>query len=299
MKEEWAFIRGFKNKYDVSTFGRVRSIGRIITSGRSYKNFRATKTFIMKLKLRNDGYLSVSLCRNGSRKSYAVHRLVAKAFIPNPSNKSQVNHKDGVRSNCRVNNLEWSTVSENHKHSFAKLNRKKPQVWLGKKGFDNFNSKAVLQFTLDNKFVALHGSAMLAASAVGCSSHSRIAKVCRDQNGTTSRNHRWIYESDYLQGFGIEAESKKKKNKRSIHYTGFIAEPFNSLFCSKISAKIIKRGNHSYAVNEVDCKLCLSKLGSDNRQTLASLPNVVKQAVDGHKLVITRHVGDDNGDDGE
>jgi hypothetical protein len=64
-----------------------------------------------------DGYHYVCLNINGKWKHQAVHRLVAQAFIPNPLNKLQVNHKDGVKSNNVVNNLEWSTSLENNQHA--------------------------------------------------------------------------------------------------------------------------------------------------------------------------------------
>lgn len=62
-----------------------------------------------------DGYLTVGI--NG--KQYRVHRLIAQTFIPNPENKPSVNHIDGVKSNNRVDNLEWATNSENMKHAYA------------------------------------------------------------------------------------------------------------------------------------------------------------------------------------
>jgi hypothetical protein len=67
------------------------------------------------------GYASVTLCNNETyiRKQFRLNRLVAQAFIPNPENKSQVNHKDGKKSNNNVTNLEWTTPSENIKHGWA------------------------------------------------------------------------------------------------------------------------------------------------------------------------------------
>lgn len=64
-----------------------------------------------------DGYLGVVLCKNGKTKLIAVHRLVAMHFIPNPENKPQVNHKNGVKNDNAAENLEWVTQSENMKHA--------------------------------------------------------------------------------------------------------------------------------------------------------------------------------------
>jgi hypothetical protein len=68
-------------------------------------------------KLNKDGYPRVSIYVNGKPRSMVVHRMVAKAFIPNPEDKPCVNHKDGIKTNCNVTNLEWVTHKENHDHA--------------------------------------------------------------------------------------------------------------------------------------------------------------------------------------
>lgn len=72
------------------------------------------------------GYERLILCKEGKKKTFYVHRLVASVFIPNPDNKPEVNHKDGDRGNNHVSNLEWVTKEENQKHSFAELGRVHP-----------------------------------------------------------------------------------------------------------------------------------------------------------------------------
>lgn len=96
----WKKIDGFDN-YSVSTVGDVRN-------DKSGENLTAWRT--------KNGYWCVNPSQNGITQRFYVHRLVAQAFIPNPAEKEQVNHINGVKSDNRVENLEWCTSSENHRH---------------------------------------------------------------------------------------------------------------------------------------------------------------------------------------
>ena len=75
---------------------------------------------VLKMRDTGTGYLGVRVLVNGEKNKFKAHREVAKAFIPNPSNKPQVNHIDGNKQNNCVDNLEWTTVSENARHSYNK-----------------------------------------------------------------------------------------------------------------------------------------------------------------------------------
>ena len=97
--EEWRDVPGYAGVYQVSNLGRARSSRGILSPAVSW-----------------DGYCRVALRKNGTRVMIALHRLVALVFIPNPENKPQVNHKDGDRRNCKVENLEWVTNAENQRH---------------------------------------------------------------------------------------------------------------------------------------------------------------------------------------
>lgn len=78
----------------------------------------------LKQTINRDGYAMVKLCDNGYEKNCSVHRLVAETFLPNPDNKKTVNHKDGNKTNNKVENLEWATYSENEKHAYKHNLRK-------------------------------------------------------------------------------------------------------------------------------------------------------------------------------
>ena len=110
-EEEWKAIRGYEGIYEVSNFGNVRSLPRYKRGNFDSKVFIEGKT--IKQVKNNRGYYIVQLSKNNKVKNFSVHRLVAEAFIPNPNNFPQVNHKDEDKSNNIVSNLEWMTLKRN------------------------------------------------------------------------------------------------------------------------------------------------------------------------------------------
>lgn len=123
----------------------------LVFSRKTYNNKNGR---IKQLKQRiNKGYKIVLLSKNARPKIFSVHRLVAEAFIPNPENKPCVNHINGIRSDNRVENLEWCTHKENTRHSFDVLGHKSSMYH--KYGKENRFSKPVLQIkngTIINQF---------------------------------------------------------------------------------------------------------------------------------------------------
>lgn len=123
--EEWRAVEGYELLYEISSFGRIKSLQK------EWHNKGNKKTTIMCLD-NNDpkGYLKIKLRNDGIRKGYCVHRLVASHFIPNPENFPEVNHKDFDPSNNMFLNLEWGTRLYNIQYS-AKAGR--ITGWTGEK----------------------------------------------------------------------------------------------------------------------------------------------------------------------
>lgn len=116
MEEVWEDVKGYEGLYKVSNTGQIKALYRRIDKGKCHREW---KEHLLKFSIDNCGYFRTSLAKNGVNRTVKVHRVVAEAFIPNPSNLPQVNHKDGNKQNNCVENLEWVTQSENLKHAFS------------------------------------------------------------------------------------------------------------------------------------------------------------------------------------
>jgi NUMOD4 motif. len=106
--ETWTPIKGYEGLYCVSDLGRIWSVN----------------IGVMSFSKNSNWYKRFNLCKDGNKKTASVHIIVADNFIPNPENKPHVNHKNGIKTDCRAVNLEWATISENSTHSVKVLGRK-------------------------------------------------------------------------------------------------------------------------------------------------------------------------------
>jgi len=126
--EKWAPIEGFEDVYEVSSFGRIRSKKR---QGWKKEYLSGYKTKL--------GYVSITLLANGVSKQKLLHCIVADAFLEKDPVKNEINHKNGIRDDNRLENLERCTRSENMKHSYRVLGRKPPML-----GVPGHNRKKIM-----------------------------------------------------------------------------------------------------------------------------------------------------------
>lgn len=165
----------------------------VTDSGDVYSaNYRQSGRIKRMVKCRcGGGYLNVCLRKDNKNYTRLIHRLVAEAFIPNPENKPQINHKNGDKTDNRVKNLEWVTASENEKHSYKVLHKKANKAGLGKFGKDSPSSKPVVQIK-DGKIVGEYEGLMDAYRKTGIN-YRYISASCKNQNRSAGGFH-WQYK---------------------------------------------------------------------------------------------------------
>jgi hypothetical protein len=176
MREIFTDIEGFEGKYQVSNLGNVKSLNYIGT--KRAKNLKPVKHHL--------GYMIVKL---GAKKWCMVHTLVAKAFIPNPENKCFVNHIDGNKANNKVTNLEWVTSKENMNHAIS-TGLRNPHKNNHPKGKDVVNSRPILQFTKDGRFIKKWDCMSDAARFIGCSP----CMLVNNASGRTKSAHGYVWK---------------------------------------------------------------------------------------------------------
>ena len=158
--EEWRHVAGYEGLYEISNYGRLKSLHHIIP-------------FIVRTKKIHSGRVNVDLHHNGKYTTFGIHTLVAKAFIPNPENLPEVNHKDENPLNNRADNLEWCTHKYNIRYGTLRDR-------LSDKLKNNLvTSKAVAQYDLSGKFVRVWPSIREVERCLKTKGWKTICDVCK------------------------------------------------------------------------------------------------------------------------
>lgn len=162
-EEVWKPIKHFESLYEVSNFGRIRSLTRKVKHGNSHITIYGK---MMKQVPNEKGYLMVRLSKNGKGKIFKVHRLVAQAFLNNPHGYQEINHLNEIRDDNHVSNLEW--CSHSHNLNYGHRTQK----------FIQAVSTPIIQLSSDSHRIAAYSSANQASKITGIS-QGNISAVVR------------------------------------------------------------------------------------------------------------------------
>lgn len=179
-KTEWREVKEYTN-YEVNQFGEIR---------------HKKRKKVLKPRS-NNSYQYVNFKINGKNINFAVHRIVANAFIPNPNGYTEVNHKDYDKTNNCVDNLEWVSSSQNKQHAFLKKENKRSR------------GKAVNQYTKEGIFIKTFDTITDAAEELGCCI-AAISNCCLGRT-KTSQGFRWSF---------VESSTTKYERKPSSSVQG-------------------------------------------------------------------------------
>lgn len=171
--ELWIPIPNYEGVYEISSFGRVRSLDRTIIRNGVESHIKGT---IMRTHDNGHGYLAVVFKKNGITKSFYIHRLVASAFVPNPNGYKEINHIDEDKKNNNANNLEWCTRIYNLTYG-NRIN-----IIANKKINHPCCSRRVACYSLTNALIKEYPSAAEAARQTGIKASS-IINCCRNTRG--------------------------------------------------------------------------------------------------------------------
>jgi len=177
MQEIWKPAYNSK-KWFVSNLGRIKNT--------NWKN--TGKTRLVKQGTNLKGYKTVNINENGKQFPEMVHKIVAEAFIDNPDNKPQVNHINGIKTDNRVDNLEWVTNSENQKHAYKNGLQKRY------KSNNNGKPKKVDQYDLNGFYISTYNS-MSEANKITGVDFRMISDCCRNIQKTAG-NYIWKYHEN-------------------------------------------------------------------------------------------------------
>ncbi len=191
MKEIWKDIKSYEENYQVSNLSRIKSLDVTYEVKLHNVNEVTKKGKILKQNLKSNGYLYVTLYKGKRHRTVTVHRLVAEAFIPNPNNYKEVNHINGIKTDNRIENLEWCTRSENMKHAYKMELKTSPNK--GKFDENNPKSKKIVMKDLEtNQVIKVFNSMNGAMRYLNVKSCGGICNAVKGRK-PSAYGYRWEY----------------------------------------------------------------------------------------------------------
>lgn len=185
-EEVWKDIKGYEGIYQASNLGRIKSLDRIKhTKGRYGEMQTKIKGIILKSCANHDNYLEVVLSKNGKSKTRRVNRIIAETFIENPNNYKQVNHINGIKTDNRVDNLEWCNCKDNIHHAL-KNNLMKPV-----RGKEHYMAKKVGKYNENNQLIEKYDT-IVEAGKLNKISNTNIIQ-CLKGRTKTAGGYKWKY----------------------------------------------------------------------------------------------------------
>ena len=198
--EEWRDVVGYEGLYMVSSLCRVASLQRKVSNGKSTKiiPFSIKSATLTKKKQHYQRYV-VTLCRKRTKTTLLLHRIVAKAFIPNPNNYPEIDHIDGNPLNNAISNLRWCTHITNVNNPISRYRNSKSKLGV----YNTSRAKKVVQLK-DNRLIHIFNSSQ-EAGRNGYNSKN-VSQCCRREKHS-HKGYQWMFLSDY------EALINKSKNE--------------------------------------------------------------------------------------
>ena len=186
MKEIWKDIEGYEGLYQVSNYGNIKSLSRVVKNA---YGIHRTEEKILKPQMKKKGYFQIQLSKDGKQKHYQVHRLVALAFVPNINNYPCINHKDENKINNKADNLEWCTYLYNNLYN----NKEKR------------NYKKICQYNKNEKLINIFESINEASKKTNIKRYG--ISNCLNKRLKTSGGYIWKY-------YEIKKEEKKDEEEK-------------------------------------------------------------------------------------
>lgn len=193
--EEYRDMVGYEGLYMVSNKGNVKSLERKVWNGRGRGFYMTVPERILKPIKTGNGYLQVDLSKDGKIKRHLIHRLVAEAFIPNPNNLEQVNHRDECKTNNNVENLEW--CSSKYNCNYGTRIRRITEANIGNPKLSRANtnnpklSKPVIAIDKVSGLILEYPSTQEASRQTGTHQGSIVA--CCKGRKKSAGNYYWMY----------------------------------------------------------------------------------------------------------